>query len=312
MKCRYFIPLALLFFAGVQGYSHSQALYPSYTENQVESAPAEKFEWRNLSSKEGASSQSVEAADSISVNHSAKHPRKHRVEVKQEKKAALVERTKKSVHEKKVAAPRTHVRAVEPDMDQAPVLNASAPKHLALAKKTAKKPLHVDRIAALRQAEKKPIKTAKENDGISVMTVVSTLLWLALVLGLAYLTILALKAISNKRVISPQCGVPGLQVKDVARLSPNNTLHMVNVNGKSLLIASTSEQVSILAEFDAEKDEDTVEIPNNHFAEYLAKYSESTPHSTPASRLAGLLRDCTDHLQKRRVTALGGGTGNEK
>ena len=125
---------------------------------------------------------------------------------------------------------------------------------------------------------------------------------LALVLGLAYVSILALKLLSTKRSI-----VSGsrqdMRVVDTIKLTPTNSLHVVDFNGKKMLVGSSSGQVNLLREFEGE------ELPNEgpavegRFAEYLSKYSGGSSEKGAAGRVAGLLRDCAAHLKTRQGNA---------
>lgn len=142
----------------------------------------------------------------------------------------------------------------------------------------------------------------------------STILKFAFVIALMYVVILILKWLSNKKILSPRT-TSDLKVMDAVRLSQNNTLHVVNTRGKSLLIASSPGQITVLAEFDVAEGEDASDASAGQFAEYLAKYSSDGGQSTPASRITGLIRDCNNHLQNRRVYGVNkqsGGTEDEK
>ena len=166
-----------------------------------------------------------------------------------------------------------------------------------------------DKIAMLEEIEKGSKKPA-EPSGVSTKSVFSTLLKLGVVLALAYVTILALKLLSNKKPVMSG-GSQEMKITDTVRLSQNSSLHIINVKGKSLLIASSAGQVNLIQEFEAEQEQvETAQVPGGKFAEYLAKYSESSGNTTPASRVAGLLRDCTDHLRKMKSTSRLIGSGN--
>lgn len=160
-----------------------------------------------------------------------------------------------------------------------------------------------DKVAMISYA-KQDSKPAKEENGLSAGTIFRTVFNLAIVLGLAYLTILILKWFSNRKGIAPHQASNSLRVMDTLRLSPTNTLHIVNAKGKTLLIGCSSGQVNLLEEFDEDVEDESIDLPaNGRFAEYLAKYSEASGHKTPASRIAGALRDCTEYLNKRNPGA---------
>jgi len=166
-----------------------------------------------------------------------------------------------------------------------------------------------DKIAMLANLEKK--QTPVKQDSITAKTILTTILKLAVVLVLAYLTILVLKWLSVKKDApgresrNAECG---LRNRETLRLSPTSTLHLVDVKGKTLLIGCASGQVSLISEFGREggSEEASSSQPetDGKFAEYLEKYSEDAQKHGPAGRVAGLLRDCTAYLKERSA---GGG-----
>jgi flagellar biogenesis protein FliO len=139
-----------------------------------------------------------------------------------------------------------------------------------------------------------------EKSGLSVGSALSTVFKLLIVLGLAYITVLGLKWLSSKKVPLPQ-NTRDLKLMETLRLSPSNTLHVVNTRGKSFLVGCTSGQLSILTELDPAEDTVPAENSGSGFAEYLAKYSDGHANKGGASRMAGLLRDCTEYLQTRTI-----------
>ncbi|MHB0912655.1 MAG: flagellar biosynthetic protein FliO [Armatimonadota bacterium] len=150
-----------------------------------------------------------------------------------------------------------------------------------------------DKIASLNRA--KEIKKEPRPSGMSVGTALVTLLKLLMVLALAYATILALKLLSGKRGGSTQSS-GNLRVIDAVNLTQNNSLHLVNLKGKTLLVGCASGQVNLLQEFEEEME--PAPAPENKFAEYLARYSQGGEKS-PASRLSGLLRESSAYLRRR-------------
>lgn len=162
-----------------------------------------------------------------------------------------------------------------------------------------------DKIALLAEMgeERKP---AHKGAGDAAKTVLGTLLKLALVLVLAYLTILALKWISGRRDLMPH-GSQNLRIVDTLRLSTGSSLHLINAEGKRLLIGCSSGQVSLLQEFETGDATEPGEQPAGRFAEYLEKYSAGSSAGSPSRRIAGLLRDCTAYLRKRQSSAVSAG-----
>ena len=154
-----------------------------------------------------------------------------------------------------------------------------------------------DKVALLAEMGKER-KKAPETTGSMAGTVVGTAWRLALVCGLAYLVLLALKWLYNKREIMPH-GSRDLRIVDTVRLSPSSSLHVVDVRGKTLLVGCSSGQVSLLQEFEPGEVSNPAEQPGSRFAEYLEKYSASSKSNGPSLRIAALLKDCTTYLRKR-------------
>lgn len=171
----------------------------------------------------------------------------------------------------------------------------NVPQSTPTAKNT---PPRQDKIALMRENEKKsadPQKTGPSTVGTVILTIVK----LIVVLALAYLTILALKLLSDKRDASPRIR-RDMRVIDTVKLTNTSNLHLVDIGGKRLLIGSSTGQVNLLTEIEQEKAEETAPAENGKFAEYLARYSGQKFSKTPAGRIAGLLRDCASHLQERK------------
>jgi flagellar biogenesis protein FliO len=162
-----------------------------------------------------------------------------------------------------------------------------------------------DRVVQFAQV--KDEKVAPQEKASAAKMGFSVVFKLVLVLGLAYVSILALKLLSTKRGIVSGSN-QDMRVVDTIKLTPTNSLHVVDFNGKKMLVGSSSGQVNLLREFEE------VEIPQpepaseGRFAEYLTKYSGTSFEKSPAGRVAGLLRDCATHLKTRQGDAK---TGNQ-
>lgn len=154
-----------------------------------------------------------------------------------------------------------------------------------------------DKIAMMLDDEKgsKP----KEKSPNVVVSAISMIFKLAIVLGLAYLTIYVLKMFSDKRQSLPQVRRE-MKVVDTVRLSNASCLHLVELGGKTLLIGSSSGQVNLLTEVEQTDAAENELLPEGRFAEHLARYSGEKAQNTPAGRVAGLLRDCAGYLKERR------------
>jgi flagellar biogenesis protein FliO len=155
-----------------------------------------------------------------------------------------------------------------------------------------------DKVALMGKLEEKDPKIKKEGEPGTIKTAFWMIIKLGVVLILAYLTILALKLLSDKRESSPRTK-RDLKLMDTVKLSNTSSLHLVEVGGKTLLIGSSSGQVNLLREMEAAEETKQSPAEDHRFSEYLEKYSGAL-QKTPAGRVAGLLRDCAVHLQSRK------------
>ena len=155
-----------------------------------------------------------------------------------------------------------------------------------------------DKVAMLGEHRDEPAPAGRVVASWS-KTVLVTLLKLAFVLGLAYLTILALKWLSARREIVPR-GTRDIRIVETLGLPTGGHLHLVSVQGRTLLIGAAAGQVSLLTELEAEEASEEIKDAGSRFAEHLEKYYVSGKPAGPAARIAALLRDCATHLQSRR------------
>lgn len=155
-----------------------------------------------------------------------------------------------------------------------------------------------DKVAMLEKLEEKDPSTKKQGAPGTIWSAFLMIFKLGVVLILAYLTILALKLLSDKRESSPRTR-RDLKVTDTVKLTNTSSLHLVEVGGKTLLIGSSSGQVNLLREMESAEETKPSPIEDTRFSEYLEKYSGAF-QKTPAGRVAGLLRDCASHLQSRK------------
>ncbi len=161
---------------------------------------------------------------------------------------------------------------------------------------TAEKPRE-DKIALLlKEAEER--KPAPQSGTDWAKTGLRTILSLAFVLALAYVTILMLKRLSDKRDSKPQ-GSKNLEIVDTLKLNTNSSIHLINVRGKTLLIGSTAGQINVLSEIESDESAEEPQT-DKRFAEYLDKYYNDGKYAGPATRMAGLLRDAAQHLRGRQ------------
>lgn len=153
---------------------------------------------------------------------------------------------------------------------------------------------HPDKIALLlnhKETDQGPRKEAG-----SAMAVLSMLLKLGFVLALAYLVLLLLKWVSSRKDVLPNNG--HLKMVASLKISPNSSLHVVSIMGKSLLIGCGGGKINLLYDLGCMDEEETSQSPGL-FAEYLEKYSKKEMRHGPAGRIAGLLQDCAAYLRER-------------
>jgi len=160
----------------------------------------------------------------------------------------------------------------------------------------------VDKVALMTKQAKAGRQASRENPS-SVGLGLSIIFKLGVVLALAYLTMLALKSVCAKTSALPRAR-PGLSIVDSVKLSQSSSLHLVEVNGRTLLIGSSSRQVNLLQEFDTDEPEESTSASSGGFAEYLGKYSGDSSQKTSVGRVAGMLRDCADHFKRRQARAV--------
>ncbi|HEY3282807.1 MAG TPA: flagellar biosynthetic protein FliO [Armatimonadota bacterium] len=93
-----------------------------------------------------------------------------------------------------------------------------------------------------------PDETAKAQPPRSLWAVGLDLVWkLALVLGLAYGSLILLKRFSGSRAFGT-LGGSSIRHLESLSLGPNRSLHLVRIGGRVLLLGSSSTQISFLAE----------------------------------------------------------------
>ncbi len=201
------------------------------------------------------------------------------------------------------------VEKTQPAVPQAAPVKQEAKESFSSEAKPSTPASRPDKIALMEEMERNP-PPAKTEPGTAV-TAFDVILKLAIVVGLAYIVLLGYKKISDKQDASPRLH-RNMRVVDVIRLSNTSTIHLVEIEGKKLLIGSSANQVNLLSEFEPiteqtlpseaseESSEPKTASTEGKFADYLQKYSAEPFKNTPAGRIAGLLRDVTTYLQERR------------
>ncbi|MHB9037021.1 MAG: FliO/MopB family protein [Armatimonadota bacterium] len=159
-----------------------------------------------------------------------------------------------------------------------------------------------DFLASLESADRAP---AAEKEAPVYVTALSFIFKLALVLGLAYGTVVALKKFTNlKATVGAAHG--RIRVIEHSQLGANKTLHLVAVGSKRLLVASTANQVNLVAELDPEDIADfeanvpTSGQPTGGFKEQLTSFLGNKPDTDESAKtVAQMLRESSSFLQDK-------------
>jgi flagellar biosynthetic protein FliO len=134
------------------------------------------------------------------------------------------------------------------------------------------------------------------------VTALSFIFKLAIVLGLAYVTILGLKKFSGMRGIMAGPGQHHIKVLENSSIGPNKSQHLVEIGSRRLLVASTPNQVNLLAELN-ESDLSAVDpnppsVPPAGFKEQLSTIlNNKTDTSATSKSVAQMLRESSSFLQ---------------
>lgn len=156
----------------------------------------------------------------------------------------------------------------------------------------------MDFLASLQAAEEKRPRQTEESS--TPMTVLRFFFSLALVLGLCYVTMLGLKKFSNvKSAVGISRG--RIRVVENSTLGANRTLHLVEIGSKRLLVASTPNQVNLLAELEIDDvPEPAPQERSPGFKEQLAMFlGNKTDTTKSAMTVAQMLRDSSSYMQGR-------------
>lgn len=146
-------------------------------------------------------------------------------------------------------------------------------------------------------------ESKQEKEPPAYVTALSFIFKLALVLGIAYVSILGLKKFSNFKT-----AVGGnsqrIRVMENSSLGANRSLHVVQVGSKKLLVASTPSQVNLLAELDSEDmptDGAPQAPPNSQgFKEQFSAFMGNRPDSVQSAKsVADMLRESSMHVQEK-------------
>jgi len=124
---------------------------------------------------------------------------------------------------------------------------------------------------------------------------------LVFVVALAVLSLYALKHFGSGKITrkSPRRSI---KIIETTGLGPNRALHVVQAGSKYLLVGSTPNQISLVAELDAAEAEADPEKAVD-FASILHKSGTAQDRADSASKLSDTLRDGASFLQKKTSAA---------
>lgn len=147
-----------------------------------------------------------------------------------------------------------------------------------------------------------PASSTKESEpsvGASLMRVVGALVF---VVAIAVISLYALKHFTSGKAVrkSPRRSI---KVIETTGLGPNRALHVVQAGGKYLLIGSTPNGISLVAELSASEAEDSDSEKPSDFAGFLNRSSSNQDKADSASKLSDTIRDGASFLQKKTSAA---------
>jgi len=154
-----------------------------------------------------------------------------------------------------------------------------------------------DFLASLEASEKK----APEQKPVPVYKTAFGLIFkLALVLGLMYLTILGLKKFTNLKTPAARPG-QHIRVLENSMLAANRSLHIVEIGSRKIVLGSTPNQVSMIAELPEESQQDKPAEEfgfKNHLVSLLNGKKPPVERET-ARTVAQMLRESNEYLQDK-------------
>ncbi|MCE5198769.1 MAG: flagellar biosynthetic protein FliO [Armatimonadota bacterium] len=165
-----------------------------------------------------------------------------------------------------------------------------------------------DYLSQLEAAEKGPTPETKEPS--VTVTALSFIFKLALVLALAYGTVLGLKKFTSMKSVAGPAGAR-IRVIENSSLGANRSLHIVAVGSKRLLVASTQNQINLVAELDSEDAQETTVQTSTQtdqpsggssggFKDQLSMFLGNKPDSTQSAKtVAEMLRESNSFLQDK-------------
>jgi flagellar biosynthetic protein FliO len=154
-----------------------------------------------------------------------------------------------------------------------------------------------DFLASLEASEK---KDPQEKPVPVYKTAFGLIFKLALVLGLVYLTVLGLKKFTTLKTPAARPG-QHIRVLENSMLAANRSLHIVEIGSRKIVIGSTPNQVSMIAELPEESREDAQAEESgfrNHLVSFLNGKKAPVERET-ARTVAQMLRESNDYLQDK-------------
>ena len=147
-----------------------------------------------------------------------------------------------------------------------------------------------------------PASSTKESEpsvGASLMRVVGALVF---VVAIAVISLYALKHFTSGKAVrkSPRRSI---KVIETTGLGPNRALHVVQAGGKYLLIGSTPNGISLVAELSASEAKDSDSEKPVDFAGFLNRSNSDQDRADSASKLSDTIRDGASFLQKKTSAA---------
>ena len=134
-------------------------------------------------------------------------------------------------------------------------------------------------------------------------SLIRIVLALVFVAGLAYVSLVVLKGFMTKRVPS-KSSRQKLHVLETTGLGTNRALHIVQIDGKRLLVGSTADQISLISELEpmAEVEPAAESEQPADFSSVLSRFT-SSDRANAAAKLNGILKDGATFLQKKTAAA---------
>jgi len=129
---------------------------------------------------------------------------------------------------------------------------------------------------------------------------------LIVVLGVAYGAIYALRGLMNRQGLLTG-GRGNLKVLESAALGPNRSIHLVRVGGKVIVVGSTQEQITTLAEVTEPEELTKIQAGDRPFSAHLENAVSGDASEALPLQVRGGIRHVWDRVQE--IRGLRGGPG---